>query len=124
MKHGKKRKLTSQDMERALKWYDAPPTFGHQWNETEQNYIQTPDTTRPQETLFAPDESVVDLYDYSLSIDSLQPNEESPEDIEVTGLSCEATWVAIEGNPVDHDQQGGHDMTSTKIDYPQPTGLL
>ena len=41
MRHGRKRKLTTQDMERALKWYDAPPTFGHHCNEAEQNYIQS-----------------------------------------------------------------------------------
>ena len=67
------------------------------------DYIKAPDATRPQETLFVPDETLVDLYDYSLSIDSLQPQEESQEvAADTSGLSCEAAWVAVEGNPVDH----------------------
>ena len=66
-------------------------------------YIKAPDATRPQETLFVPDETLVDLYDYSLSIDSLQPQDESQEvAADISGLSCEAAWVAVEGNPVDH----------------------
>ena len=122
MRHGKKKKLTSQDMERALKWYDAPPTLGHQCNQTEQKYIQAPDANRPQETLFAPDEALVDLYDYSLSMDSLQ--EEEHHDVAAAGLKCEASWVAVEGNSIDDLQ--GHDPNAiplSKIDYPQPTDL-
>ena len=95
MRHGKKKKLTAQDMERALKWYDAPPTFGHQYNPTEQNYVQAPDATRPQETLFATEETVVDLYDYSL--DTLQDEEQADD----AGLSCEAAWVAVEGTAIE-----------------------
>ena len=115
MRHGKKKKLTAQDMERALKWYDAPPTFGHQYNPTEQNYVQAPDATRPQETLFAPEESVVDLYDYSL--DTLLDEEQADD----TGLSCEAAWVAVEGTAIDDHQQ---ELTcSSKVDYPLPSDL-
>ena len=115
MRHGKKKKLTAQDMERALKWYDAPPTFGHQYNPTEQNYVQAPDATRPQETLFAPEESVVDLYDYSL--DTLQDEEQADD----AGLSCEAAWVAVEGTAIDDHQQELN--CSSKVDYPQPSDL-
>ena len=115
MRHGKKKKLTAQDMERALKWYDAPPTFGHQYNPTEQNYVQAPDATRPQETLFAPEESVVDLYDYSL--DTLLDEEQADD----AGLSCEAAWVAVEGTAIDDHQQ---ELTcSSKVDYPLPSDL-
>lgn len=95
-------------MERALKWYDAPPTFGHQHNETEQSFVQVPDSMRPQETLFANEENVVDLYDYSL---------ENEDHILSSGLTCEASWLALEGNPLD-------DRGELKSDFSLSQSLL
>lgn len=103
-RHSKKRKLTAADMERALKWYDAPPTFGHQHNETEQNFVQVPDSSRPQqEALFAPEENVVDLYDYSLDNDS--------DDFPTSGLTCEASWLALEGSHLDDRGELKNDLS-------------
>ena len=95
MRHSKRKRLSTEDVERALKWYDAPPTLGHQFNEADPSYVQVPDVGRRLsngETIYAPDEQVIDLHDFSLK-------PEAHENLE--HLSCEATWVSLEGNLVE-----------------------
>ena len=71
MRHSKRRKLTSEDVQRALKWYEAPMTFGHQEDQLEQPFVQIQDQAgipgRSCESLFAPDENLIDLHDYRSS---------------------------------------------------------
>ena len=61
MRHSKRKKLSTEDVERALKWYDAPPSLGHQHNESDPSYVQVPDVGRLRdgEAIFAPDEHVI-----------------------------------------------------------------
>lgn len=95
MKHGKRKKLTTEDVERAMKWYDAPPSLGHRHNDLEPTYVQVPDVGRLRdgEAIYAPDEVFVDLRDFSSAQDPLEPKVEGP--------SCEASWLSIEGSQVD-----------------------
>jgi len=95
MKHGKRKKLTTEDVERAMKWYDAPPSLGHRHNDLEPTYVQVPDVGRLRdgEAIYAPDEVVVDLRDFSFAQDPPEANVDSP--------SCEATWLSLEGSSVD-----------------------
>ena len=61
MRHSKRKKLSTEDVERALKWYDAPPSLGHQHNESDPSYVQVPDVGRLRdgEAIFAPEEQVI-----------------------------------------------------------------
>ena len=103
MRHSKRRKLTSEDVQRALKWYEAPLTFGHQEaDHLEQSYVQIqdnpgiPGSRSSCESLFAPDENHIDLHDFSMNIEAIDYgcNEANRE---FNHGSCEATWLAIEG---------------------------
>ena len=93
MRHSKRRKLTAEDVQRALKWYDAPPTFGHQHQEDlEQSLVQIHDPAslgRSCESLFAPDEQLIDLHEYSMNVEVEEYNE---------GVHCQVSWLALEGS--------------------------
>ena len=103
MRHSKRRKLTAEDVQRALKWYEAPLTFGHQEaGHLEQSYVQIQDNPVIQgsrnscEPFFAPDENLIDLHDYSMNIEAID-NAFVEANREFNQASCEATWLAIEG---------------------------
>ena len=98
-------------MERALKWYNAPPTLGNQFNDTEQNFVQLPDTVRPQESIFAPDETIIDLYEYSLGLENNDLDQ-------IDGLSCEASWISIEGHAVDGNESKPNDFSQNHLSQP------
>ena len=90
MRHSKRRKLTAEDVQRALKWYEAPPTFGHQHqNGLEQSFVQIHEPGRC-ESLFAPDEQLVDLHEFSMNIEDEEYNE---------GVHCQVSWLSLEGVP-------------------------
>ena len=85
MRHSKRRKLTAEDVQRALKWYEAPPTFGHQHQSgLEQSFVQI------QDSLFAiPDEQLIDLHEFSMNVEDVEYNE---------GVHCQVSWLALEGS--------------------------
>ena len=65
MRHSKRKKLSTDDVERALKWYDArAPSLGHQHNDVEPSYVQVPDVGRLRdgEAIYAPEEQVIGIF--------------------------------------------------------------
>lgn len=69
LRQSKKRKLTTQDVERAMKWYNAEPVYGHGAGSNETGYSKINDTTKTvpgSSSLFVPDEKLIDLRPYAL----------------------------------------------------------
>ena len=65
MRHSKRKKLSTDDVERALKWYDArAPSLGHQHNDVQPSYVQVPDVGRLRdgEAIYAPEEQVIGIF--------------------------------------------------------------
>jgi hypothetical protein len=107
--------LTTEDVDRALKWYDAPPSLGHCHNDKEPTYVQVPDVGRlgGGEAIYAPDEEIIDLKEFSLShIDS---------GFEISNSSnVQASWLMLEGNYISPDNE---EDSKPVIEYPQPSNL-
>ncbi len=110
MRHGKKKKLTCQDMERALKWYEAPQTLGHQNNEAQPAFVPVPDSLRPQETIYAVEEDCVDLFHYGLGTDLSDKGHEQD-------LTCEASWMAVEGHVIEDGEGPSSNISQPLLQY-------
>ena len=71
MRQGKRRKLTTQDVERAMKWYNAEPVYGHGAGSNEPGYTRIRETGKSGLTgnlpIFVPDEKLIDLRPYALT---------------------------------------------------------
>jgi hypothetical protein len=68
MRQGKRRKLTTQDVERAMKWYNAEPVYGHGAGSSEPGYTRIYESGKTGSTpIFVPDEKLIDLRPYALT---------------------------------------------------------
>ena len=115
MRHSKRKKLSTDDVERALKWYNARgPSLGHQHNDTEPSYVQVPDVGRLRdgEAIYAPEEQVIDLHEYALS--SSYGNDGNGS--ELNNVICEASWISLEGNVVEEVESKG-------VNFPDASSL-
>ncbi|CAB4061591.1 TAF6 [Lepeophtheirus salmonis] len=104
LRHGKRRKLTTNDFNRALRWYDVSPIFG-QGSETCPNFIRIPEAE-----IFIPDEEKpINLTNYSLS----NTSHEIGEDPIIKGF-----WLSIEGTQLPIDSED-----NKPIEHPQPNHI-
>ena len=89
MKHSRRKKLTCLDINRALKWSDTPPIYGHGVN------CEAIDLYRPvDEQVFVPDDPEVDIGLYAEQI--IQTN--NLLDLKVNNRSISMKWVNTSGN--------------------------
>ncbi len=68
MRHGKRKKLTTQDLNLALKWYNAQPIYGFGGGENDDNGSLT---HVPEADVYANEEKVIDLAKVALSEEKL-----------------------------------------------------
>ena len=70
LRQGKRRKLTTQDVERAMKWYNAEPVYGHGAGSNEPGYTRIIESSGKigsgNVPMFVPDEKLIDLRPYAL----------------------------------------------------------
>jgi hypothetical protein len=68
LRQGKRRKLTTQDVERAMKWFNAEPVYGHGAGSNEPGYTRIVENSKSGNLpIFVPDEKLIDLRPYSLT---------------------------------------------------------
>ncbi len=116
MRHGKKRKLSTADVDRALKWYKAGPAFGHGDQDRDVAFVGIPDVNNADGVIFAPDDDTIDLVDFGLTED----NDEDVSDFLPfkSDPSVQATWLMLDGNAMEDPDQ----MLKT-VDAPNPNSL-
>ena len=89
MRHSKRKKLNASDVDRAMKWYDAQPTFGYGGvDDPKYQYVYEAD-------VYVEEDNVLDLNTLSQAEFPL----ETANDPTVT-----ASWLAIEGMKVEEDK--------------------
>lgn len=109
LRHGKRRKLTTQDVDRAMKWYNADPVYGHGAGSNEPGYSRIYDTTKPGNvTLFVNDEKLIDLRPYALT--------QSPA-ILASMSTIQGSWLSLEGTYLPENEE------HKPVEYPPPSAL-
>ena len=110
LRHSKRRKLTTNDVNEAFKLYDTDPVFGHEVSEPV-SYTMFKDSAADYQTpniLYVPDETLLDLRSYSLS--------QSPP-IVAKDPSIQATWLSVEGHYYPENEE------AKPVDFPQQANV-
>ncbi|TRY71984.1 hypothetical protein TCAL_03953 [Tigriopus californicus] len=104
MRHSKRKTLTIEDMNRAMRWYNVQPIYGYESSEDSQpnfKFVEEAD-------VFVEDDEHVSLENLAMNNTPLDLNPEP---------SVTATWIAIEGTPVSEEDP------AKGIEYPQNANL-
>ena len=110
LRHAKRRKLTTRDVNEALELYDADPVLGHDVVEPSTYTMLKNNTehTENQNILYVPDEKLLDLRSYALA----------PSPPIVGSESCiQASWLSVEGHYYPENED------SKPIDFPQQANV-
>ena len=106
LRHSKRRRLTTKDLNEAFQLYDTDPVLGHHVSESVA-YTLIKDSAVDYENpniLYVPDEKLVDLRTYSVA--QLPP-------IVATEPSVQATWLSVEGHYYPENEE------AKPVDFPQ-----
>ena len=111
MRHAKRRKLTSQDVNEAFSLCDADPVLGHDVVEP-LTYTMLKDNTNLEyenpNILYVPNEKLVDLRTYALA--------QSPPVVAIDP-SIQATWLTVEGHFCPENEE------AKPVDFPQQANV-
>ena len=110
LRHAKRRKLTTKDVNEALELYDADPILGHDVVEPS-TYTMLKNNTEHlenQNILYVPDEKLIDLRSYALA--------PSPP-IVGTSPCIQASWLSLEGHYYPENEE------AKAIDFPQQANV-
>ena len=110
LRHAKRRKLTTKDVNEALELYDAEPVLGHDVVEPA-TYTMLKNNTEHienQNILYVPDEKLLDLRSYALA--------PSPP-IVGTEPCIKASWLCVEGHYYPENED------AKPIDFPQQANV-
>lgn len=104
MRHSKRKTLTVEDMNRAMRWYNVQPIYGYESTEDSHSnfkYVEEAD-------VFIEDDDQVTLDNLTVNHTPLDLNPEP---------SVRASWIVIEGTPVSQKDP------AKAIEYPQNANL-